>query len=124
MSEPGGLQMLHQPTSAIPAASAEQALSIAAIIPLYNGAKFIEQAIGSVLSQTLLPDEIIVIDDGSTDDGPALVERMAEKHPITLLRQPTAASHRRATSGLAIHQATCSPSSIKTTLGTRAIWKC
>ncbi|HLK80917.1 MAG TPA: glycosyltransferase [Xanthobacteraceae bacterium] len=63
-------------------------LSIAAIIPLYNGARWIEQSIKSVLAQTLAPDEFIVVDDGSTDDGPRIVERLAQSHPITLLRKP------------------------------------
>jgi glycosyltransferase involved in cell wall biosynthesis len=64
-------------------------LSIAAIIPLYNGARFIEQAIQSVLAQTLQPNELIVVDDGSTDDGPSIVERLANENPlIRLLRKP------------------------------------
>jgi glycosyltransferase involved in cell wall biosynthesis len=63
-------------------------LSIAAIIPLYNGARWIEQSIKSVLAQTLAPDEFIVVDDGSTDDGPRIVERLAQNHPIRLLRKP------------------------------------
>jgi len=63
-------------------------LSIVAIIPLYNGARWIEQSIKSVLAQTLAPDEFIVVDDGSTDDGPRIVERLARRHPITLLRKP------------------------------------
>jgi glycosyltransferase involved in cell wall biosynthesis len=62
-------------------------LSIVAIIPLYNGARWIEQTIGSVLSQTRKPDEFIVVDDGSTDDGLAVVERLAREHRITLLRK-------------------------------------
>jgi glycosyltransferase involved in cell wall biosynthesis len=62
-------------------------LSIVAVIPLYNGARWIEQAIASVLAQTLSPDEFVVVDDGSTDDGPAIVERLAREHPITLLRK-------------------------------------
>jgi hypothetical protein len=44
-------------------------LSIVAVIPLYNGARFIEQSVRSVFAQTLQPDEFIVVDDGSTDDG-------------------------------------------------------
>jgi glycosyltransferase involved in cell wall biosynthesis len=64
-------------------------VSIAAVIPLYNGAKFIELAIRSVLSQTLQPDELIVVDDGSTDEGPSIVERLANENPlIRLLHKP------------------------------------
>jgi glycosyltransferase involved in cell wall biosynthesis len=64
-------------------------LSIVAIIALYNGAPYIEEAIRSVLDQTLAPDEFIVVDDGSTDDGPAIVRRLAETHPqIRLLSKP------------------------------------
>lgn len=45
-------------------------LSVVAIIPLYTWAKWIEGAIRSVFAQTLQPDEFIIVDDGSTDDGP------------------------------------------------------
>src|SRR5258708_12752864 len=62
-------------------------LSIVAIVPLYNGVRWIEQSIRSVLSQTRKPDEFIVVDDGSTDDGLAIVERLAREHRITLLRK-------------------------------------
>jgi glycosyltransferase involved in cell wall biosynthesis len=68
-------------------AAGDGTMSIVAIIALYNGARWIEQSIASVLMQTLPPDEFIVVDDGSTDDGPALVQRMAKEHPITLLRK-------------------------------------
>ncbi len=66
-------------------------LSIVAVIPLYNGARWIEQSICSVLVQTLMPDEFIVVDDGSTDDGAgvAIVERLRRQYPIiTLLHKP------------------------------------
>jgi glycosyltransferase involved in cell wall biosynthesis len=65
--------------------------SIVAIIPLYNGARWIEQAIASVVTQTRQPDEFIVVDDGSTDNGAgaAIVEQMAQEHPfIRLVRKP------------------------------------
>jgi glycosyltransferase involved in cell wall biosynthesis len=72
-------------------AQAHSDLSIVAIIPLYNGARWIEQSIKSVLAQTLPPSEFIVVDDGSTDGGAgaAIVERFAQEHPaITLLQKP------------------------------------
>src|SRR6476659_10725298 len=62
-------------------------LSISAIIPLYNGASFVTQALDSVFAQELPPDEVIVVDDGSTDEGPEIVSRYAKRHPITFLRK-------------------------------------
>ncbi len=62
-------------------------LRIVAVIPLYNGAQYIRTALNSILTQNLLPTEIIVVNDGSTDDGPAIVEEMAKQYPITLLHK-------------------------------------
>ena len=75
------------PGSGRTAPGAGSELLIAAVIPLYNGAAFIEQALRSVLEQTRPAAEIIVVDDGSTDDGAAIVERIARDHPIRLLRK-------------------------------------
>lgn len=47
---------------------------ISVVIPVYNGERFLGEAIGSVLSQAERPLEVIVIDDGSTD-GSAEVAR-------------------------------------------------
>jgi glycosyltransferase involved in cell wall biosynthesis len=60
---------------------------IAVVIPLFNGARYIRLAIESALNQSLSPAQIIVVDDGSTDNGTRIVERLARDHPITLLRK-------------------------------------
>lgn len=45
----------------------------AVVVPLYNAERFIGRALASVASQTHPPREVIVVDDGSSDDGPAIV---------------------------------------------------
>ena len=55
------------------------ALTISVVITSYNYEQFIGAAIESVLSQTRLPDEIIVIDDGSTDGSRALIEAYGDR---------------------------------------------
>lgn len=44
------------------------------IIPVYNGEKYIKEAIESVLNQTLLPDNIFVVNDGSTDRTQEIID--------------------------------------------------
>lgn len=56
-----------------------QGLSVAAIIPLYNGARWIGGCLESVLVQTQPAAEIIVVDDGSTDNGAQIVEALARQ---------------------------------------------
>jgi glycosyltransferase involved in cell wall biosynthesis len=55
---------------------------ITVIIPCYNAAKYVAEAIESVLRQTRTVREIILIDDHSTDDSVAV----ARKFPVTILR--------------------------------------
>lgn len=59
--------------------------TISVIIPAFNAADYISRAVQSVLVQTRLADEIIVVDDGSTDDTYALVARFGA--PVRLIAQ-------------------------------------
>jgi glycosyltransferase involved in cell wall biosynthesis len=54
--------------------------TVAVVIPLYNGGKFIEKALRSALVQDHLVDEIIVVDDGSSDNGTLIVERLLQQY--------------------------------------------
>lgn len=66
---------------------------VSIITPMYNGAKYIGQTIESVLSQTYKELELIVIDDGSKDDGSQIVEGyMKQDDRIYLLSQKNAGS--------------------------------
>ncbi len=62
--------------------------SISVIIPAYNAEQYIEQAIESVFDQTLQPNEIIVIDDGSTDRTPATLKKFGNR--INYVKQENA----------------------------------
>lgn len=54
----------------------------------YNGAKYIEEQLTSIISQTRRVDEIVLCDDGSTDDTLKIVEQLAQTSsmPIRVLR--------------------------------------
>lgn len=56
------------------------ALSIA-LIPCYNGDKFLRESVLSLLEQTHSLDQIIVIDDGSTDGSRATIQALERRHP-------------------------------------------
>jgi phosphorylcholine metabolism protein LicD len=59
---------------------------ISVVIPLYNKEAEVERALRSVTEQSLAPGEIIVVDDGSTDNSRSIVERYIEQHPDKGLR--------------------------------------
>jgi len=62
---------------------------ITVIMPCYNAALYVQEAITSVLQQTHQSTEIIVIDDGSNDGSPDIVNSLAHAYPdrITLKQQ-------------------------------------
>ena len=54
-------------------------VKVSVIIPVYNGEKYISEAIDSVLNQTYKDFEIIVIDDGSRDNTPKILKEYGDK---------------------------------------------
>jgi glycosyltransferase involved in cell wall biosynthesis len=52
---------------------------ITVVLPAYNAQRYIESAVGSILGQTFTDFELIVIDDGSTDQTLSLLQKLAAK---------------------------------------------
>ena len=62
---------------------------ISTIIPVRNGAEYIPDALASISRQSILPDEILVVDDGSTDNTVDVVYKISKSNPaIQLLEGP------------------------------------
>lgn len=76
---------------------------IAVIIPLYNGEKWIRKTLDSVFNQHLKADEIIVVDDGSTDNSWKIVSQIKG---IRLFKNPLKEANRARAFGFA--QSNCS----------------
>lgn len=62
---------------------------ITTIIPCYNAEIYLAEAIESVLAQTRATDEILVVDDCSTDSS----REIASQYPVALLQTPTNSGH-------------------------------
>ena len=52
---------------------------ISIVVPVYNAEKFIEETVTSVMNQTLLEWELLLVNDGSTDGSAKVLEELAEK---------------------------------------------
>jgi glycosyltransferase involved in cell wall biosynthesis len=62
---------------------------ISVLMPTYNDAKYISTTIASLLNQSYKNFELIVIDNGSTDDTPEIVKKIAENdNRVRYLREP------------------------------------
>ncbi|MEQ1762400.1 MAG: glycosyltransferase family A protein [Pyrinomonadaceae bacterium] len=63
--------------------------TVSVVIPTYNYGQFIGEALDSALRQTLAPVEVIVVDDGSTDDTEQIVGEFANRS-VRYIRQENA----------------------------------
>jgi hypothetical protein len=62
--------------------------TVSVVIPTYNYGRYVGEAIDSALAQSAPPHEVIVVDDGSTDDTPAVLARYAGR--VRVIRQANA----------------------------------
>ncbi|MEX2288088.1 MAG: glycosyltransferase family 2 protein [Planctomycetaceae bacterium] len=63
-----------------------QPVTVSVVIPCFNAATYIHEAISSALNQTYRPLEVLVIDDGSTDESAEVAASFGE--PVRVIQQP------------------------------------
>lgn len=65
-------------------------LHISIAMCTYNGSRFIQEQLASIATQTRLPDELVICDDGSTDSTPEIVAEFARTFdfPVRFVRNP------------------------------------
>jgi len=79
-------------------------LLVSVIMPCFNAAPYVEEAVRSVLDQTYPNIELIVVDDGSTDASPGIVARLASENPSRVIQvsQPNAGPYVARNHGLSM----------------------
>ena len=60
-------------------------MNISLLISTYNWKEALRQSLLSIFNQTVLPHEILIADDGSTDDTRLLIEEMREMSPVPIV---------------------------------------
>lgn len=73
--------------------------SISVVVPTYNRAALLPVTLDAILAQTLRPQEVIVVDDGSTDDTAAVLARYGRR--LRVLRVPNGGDLKARNAGLA-----------------------
>ncbi|HEX8424185.1 MAG TPA: glycosyltransferase family 2 protein [Pyrinomonadaceae bacterium] len=74
--------MLNAPANMPHAPETEGDPTVSVVVPSYNHAPFVEKTLRSIFRQTLLPRELVVIDDGSRDDSAQIIERVLRDAPV------------------------------------------
>ena len=70
----------------------EEKRLVSVIIPVYNGARYLREALESVFAQTYRPFEVIVVDDGSSDDSGKIAQSFPDVRYIHQANQGVAAA--------------------------------
>ncbi len=73
---------------------------ISCIVPVFNGERYLGEALDSIFAQTYRPLEVIVVDDGSTDGTPDVVARYGEQ--VAYLKQANAGPAAARNRGLSV----------------------
>ena len=86
------------------AALPDDAPGVSVVMPVYRHERFLERTLAALAAQTLLPRELVAVDDGSPDASAAVIEAFARTapFPVTLARQPNRGAHVALNRGLAL----------------------
>lgn len=80
-------------------------MKFSVVIPLYNKAVYVAKAIGSVLAQTFTDFELVIVDDGSSDDSAEIALKAIEgRNNCRLIRQVNAGASMARNNGVAVSQ--------------------
>lgn len=83
-------------------------MTISVIIPVYNRPETLKRAVLSVLNQTVQVDELIIVDDGSTDRTAQVIDEFKQLHPalIRTIQQPNLGVSKARNEGIKLAQST------------------
>jgi glycosyltransferase involved in cell wall biosynthesis len=81
-------------------------MTLSAAFPNRNDSRFLKERVESLLSQSVPPDELIVVDDASTDDSVRILKELAAEHPALKLIQNPANIGVNRSANLALQNAT------------------
>lgn len=62
-------------------------MTISCVIPVYNSERYLARCVDSILNQTRVPDEVILVDDGSVDNSPAICDRYGKNSPVKVIHK-------------------------------------
>ena len=69
-------------------------MDISIVVPVFNEEAFVEKSLTSLLNQTYAPKQLVVVDDGSTDNTVAVIRKVADANPsVKLITSDDASVH-------------------------------
>jgi len=74
--------MDHRNSAHLPSESVSNDRRVSVVVPSHNHASFVERALRSIFRQNFAPAQLLVIDDGSTDDSLRIIERVLRDCPF------------------------------------------
>jgi glycosyltransferase involved in cell wall biosynthesis len=63
-------------------------VQVSVVVPVYNGERTLERSVRSILAQSLSAMELLLVDDGSTDGSPSIIERFGSDNRVRTFHRP------------------------------------